>query len=410
MGFFAGIDWGSCEHAVCVVDDRGKVVASFAAEHTADGIEVLLKGLRRVAAPNDLPIAVERPSGLLIDSLVEAGHPIVPVHPNMLKACRPRYRAAGGKDDAGDAYIIADVLRTDGHRLARLRPLSDEIKALRALVRGRDDLVAQRVALANQLRALLQSFWPGAVEIFADVDSPIALAFLDKYPTPKQAERLGEKRLAAFLAARSYCGRRPVGQLLARLRAAPIGLAAENECEAKGELVRSFVAILERLVAQIARLTAAIEHDVAQLPVGQIVMSFPRAGRVCAAQIVAELGDEPARFATDDHLASEAGVAPVTHESGKQRGVTFRWACNKRLRQAITCFADNSRHASPWANSVYARARSRGCDHPHAVRILARAWIRVLWKAWHTGAEYDTARHRAAALVMAQKQVATPAG
>jgi transposase len=135
---------------------------------------------------------------------------------------------------------------------------------------------------------------------------------------------------------------------------------------------------------------------VAELPDGRIVMSFPRAGRVCAAQILAELGDVRERFPTEDQLAAEAGVCPVTHSSGKSRGVVFRWACNKRLRLAVTCFADNSRHASAWAARVYAKARDRGCKHPHAIRILARAWLRVLWRAWHDRTLYDPAKHRAA--------------
>ena len=146
----------------------------------------------------------------MVDTLVAAGHPVVPLHPNAVKACRPRYRAACGKHDLGDAYLLADVLRTDGHRFTRLAPQSDAIKALRALVRARDDLVAQRVALANQLRAQLESFWPGAAAMFYDIDSPIALAFVKRYPTPRSAAYLGEKRLAAFLALEQYSGRSPV--------------------------------------------------------------------------------------------------------------------------------------------------------------------------------------------------------
>lgn len=125
-------------------------------------------------------------------------------------------------------------------------------------------------------------------------------------------------------------------------------------------------------------------------------MSFPRAGQVCAAGIAAELGGVRERFPDPEALAMEAGVAPVTKQSGKSRSVVFRWACNRRLRAAVTCFADNSRHASAWAAAVYARARQRGCDHPHAVRVLARAWIRVLWRAWQDGKPYDPTTHTAA--------------
>jgi hypothetical protein len=76
--------------------------------------------------------------------------------------------------------------------------------------------VATRIALANQLRALLESFWPGPIACFADVASPIALAFLDRYPTPGSAARLGEKRVAAFLAQNQYSGRRTPPPVWAR--------------------------------------------------------------------------------------------------------------------------------------------------------------------------------------------------
>ncbi len=396
MPYFVGVDWASQEHAVCVIDEHARFVLHTTVAHTVKGLNELRTKLTRLAAPADLPIAVERPSGLLIDTLVEAGFPVVPIHPNALKASRPRYAAAQGKSDPGDAFILADLLRTDGHRFRPLRPLSDETRALRALVRARDDLVAHRIALANQLRALLESFWPGAAVIFADVDSPIALAFLMRYPTPQSAQSLGAKRLATFLARHAYCGRRSAAELLTRLRSAPTGLAGETAGEAKGDVVRALVTVLEPLVGQIQTLSAGIEHAIAEHADGAIVMSFPRTGRINAAQILAELGDDRLRFASEEQLAAEAGVAPVTYESGKHRDVGFRWACNKRLRLALTTFADNSRHASPWAADIYRRARARGCDHPHTVRILARAWTRVLWRCWQDRTSYDPTRHRAA--------------
>ncbi|HEX6012459.1 MAG TPA: IS110 family transposase [Geminicoccaceae bacterium] len=401
MSMFVGLDWGAAAHAACVVDAAGAAIARFEVAHDAAGLAALVGRLARLAPAAELPVAIERPSGLVVDVLLGAGHPVVPIHPNVVKACRPRYRAAGGKSDPGDGYLLADVLRTDGHRFRRLAPASDELRALRALVRTRDDLVAERVALANRLRALLDSFWPGAAAIFAAVDSPLALAFLRRYPTPDSAARLSERRLGAFLAQHAYCGRRSPAELLARLGAAPVGLAGEAEAEAKGELVRALAAVLGTVVGEIARLTARVEHAVAELPDGPIVMSFPRAGRVCAAQILAELGDVRERFPTEDQLAAEAGVCPVTHASGQRRGVVFRWACNHRLRRAITCFADNSRHASAWAADVYHRARERGCDHAHAIRILARAWIRVLWRAWTDRRTYDPTAHRGAQFLTA---------
>ena len=181
--------------------------------------------------------------------------------------------------------------------------------------------------------------------------------------------------------------------MLARLRAAAQALPGKLTTESMAQVVRSLVAVLNPLVAQISGLTRRIENFVESLPDGQIIMSFPRAGRVCAAQILAELGDVRERFSTFDRLAAEAGTVPVTYQSGKTRSVTFRWACNHRLRQAITCLADNSRHANEWARGIYLAARARRCDHPHAIRILARAWLRVIWRAWTDRKAYDPNLH-----------------
>ena len=168
------------------------------------------------------------------------------------------------------------------------------------------------------------------------------------------------------------------------------------DLEMKGELVRALVAVLRPLVERLGELSRRLEREVAALPDGRIIMSFPRAGRVCAAQILAELGDVRERYLSADHLAAEAGACPVTHASGKSRGVKFRWACNHRLRRAITTFADNSRHESQWAQDIYLAAKKRGCRHAHAIRILARAWIRVIWRAWTDGKPYDPQKHRTA--------------
>jgi transposase len=394
---FAGLDWASRTHAACVIDERGSVRAHFEVAHDAAGLAELVRRLRPLGVT---AVAIERPSGLIVDALLEAGFGVVPIHPNIVKATRPRYRSHGGKSDASDAYLLADLLRTDGHRLRPLVPQSDEIRAVRALVRGRDDLVATRVQLANQLRSLLQSFWPGAAEVFAEVDSPIGLAFIQRYPTPESASRLGPKRMAAFCAQHGYSGRRSAQELLQRLQQAAAARGGELEMQAKGELALSLARTLARLVEQIRLLSSRIEHHVGVLEDGRLLMSFPRAGRICAAQILAELGSVHERFDSDAHLAAEAGVAPVTYASGKTKVVAFRWACNHRLRAALTCLADNSRHASAWAAHVYAKARSRGRDHPHAVRILARAWLRVLWRAWQDRKPYDPTQHRAAAALL----------
>src|SRR3989442_2936900 len=305
MNFFVGLDWASQAHAVCVLDATGQVCWQGSVEHSADGLAELLRRLARFGPPASLPVALERPSGLVVDTLMDAGYRVVPIHPNALKARRPRYSAAGGKSDPGDAFILGDLLRTDGHRFPPLQPLADDTRALRGLVRSRDDLVVQRVALANQLRALLDRFWPGAAAIFADVDSPIALAFLSRYPTPHSAERLGEKRLPRFLRQHAYFGPRPAAQPLPRLRSAPITQTSQPQAEASGGNVPALLTALLPPVAQIQQLTAAIAAALPQHPDGPLLQSFPRSGSVNAAQILAELGDDRPRFPTDDQLAAD---------------------------------------------------------------------------------------------------------
>jgi transposase len=395
---FTGLDWAVHTHAVCLIDATGSVLERFEIAHDRDGLTELMRRLARYGPR--LRIAIERPSGLIVDALVEAGHQVFPIHPNAVKASRPRYRSHGGKSDASDAYVLANLLRTDGHRFTALAPQSDSIRSLRALVRSRDDLVAARVAATNQLTSTLQGFWPGAARIFADLASPIGLAFLRRYPSPTSAARLTKAQLERFCRSQHYSGRRSGAELLARLHAAAQGLVAAQTEQAMAQVVRSLVAVLESIVTQIAELTRQIEQLMHALPDGRLIMSFPRAGQVCAAQILAELGDVRERFPSVDRLAAEAGTVPVTYESGKSRSVTFRWACNHRLRQAITCLADNSRHANAWAKSIYAGARSRGCDHPHAIRILARAWLRVIWRAWTDRKPYQPELHASASKLL----------
>ena len=274
--------------------------------------------------------------------------------------------------------------------------------ALRTVVRSRGDLVEMRVAATNQLSALLEAHWPGAKAIFAHVESPISLEFLTRYPTPAAAAHLGEKRMAAFLVKHGYSGRRPAAELLARLRAAPAQTGREPLAEALRDAVLAAVGVLTALNAAVKSLDRSVAAHLGEHPDGEIFTSLPRSGQVNAAQVLAEWGDCRQAYDGPDSVAALAGCTPVTSQSGKHRSVQFRWACNKRFRVAMTTFADNSRHASPWAAKTYSDARASGKDHPHAVRILARAWIRVIWPCWLNGVPYDPARHGAAAALAEQ--------
>jgi transposase len=393
MAVVAGIDWASEEHRLCLVDEQGQRVLERRVRHDEHGLVELC---RLLAARGAARVALERPEGLLIDRLLDAGIAVVAVHPNQVKAARERYQVARGKSDGFDAYVLAELARTDMHRLRLLVPDSDETKALRALVRTREELVATRVALANQLRAQLDAYWPGAAAIFADVDSPIALAFLERYPSPPDARGLGDKRLASFLARHRYSGRRSASDLLTRLRAAPTGRANELELDARRTAVLALVAALRPLVEQISLLNSEIAGALRSHTDGDIFLSLFRDPKtvITAASLLAEIGDCRTRYPNAEALAADAGMSAVAVESGKHRSASFRRACDKRLRNAVATLADTSRHRHPWAADIYQRARARGCDHPHALRILGRAWLRVLWRMWQDHTPYNPDRHR----------------
>jgi len=169
-----------------------------------------------------------------------------------------------------------------------------------------------------------------------------------------------------------------------------LGLAPET----LAELVLAQVRLLRTLLVTIADLDRALAR--AALPrQGQAADAHARIGEVNLAQIIAEVGPILDRVDTIEQAIAECGAAPVTRASGKTRTVGFRWAANRRARTALHALADNSRHASPWAAKLHADARRRGKHHPHAIRILARVWLRVMWACWNTNTTYNPTKHRA---------------
>jgi transposase len=281
--FFTGIDWAAETDAVCVIDAAGKIAAEFTIEHSADGIAALIRRLARYGDQGDMPVAIERPDGRLVDLLLEAGHPVVPVKPNAIKAWRDGEVLPGAKSDAGDAAVIAGYLRLRAHKLTVAVPYSDETRALRTVVRARGDLAGLRVAATNQLSALLETHWPGARAIFADVESPISLEFLTRYPTPAAAAHLGGKRMAAFCIKHGYSGRRSAAELLARLRAAPAGTGLESLAEALRDAVLAAVSVLQALNAAVKNLDRSIAAHLREHPDGAVFTSLPRPGQINAA-------------------------------------------------------------------------------------------------------------------------------
>jgi transposase len=384
-----GIDWATDTNELCIVAPTGEVVHRSNTTMDAAGIRRLVGQLERHSVAR---VAIERPDGPVVEAVLAAGIEVVVITPRQVKNLRSRYGSAGNKDDRFDAFVLADTLRTDPGRLVALTPDRPQTLALRAAVRARTDLVETRVSLCNQLRAHLRIVFPGAVELSNDLDSPISLTFLTRFPTAERAAWLSTKRLGAWLAANRYSGRTKTDVLLERLKNAPAGHTGDAG-NAAGRTTLAYVAALQTIVTQIKVLEADIAGQLAVHPDAHIFQSLPRSGMIRAAKLLVEIGDARGRFPTDASLAALAGACPSTRQSGRRHVVTFRWACDKKLRDAVIDFAGDSRHASPWAAAIYDRHRATKKSHQHAVRILARAWLRVIWRCWQDGVAYDPALH-----------------
>ena len=249
--------------------------------------------------------------------------------------------------------------------------------------------------MANQLRAHLQTTLPGAIGLFRDIDSAITLRFLTRFPSQDKADWLSSARLGNWLRSVGYNHLANLDRLWDHLHDAPRGTTGTRSRrpgpDHPGPGRRAHQRCGPRSRPSRTRSPTSSPHH----PDAAIFTSLPKSGTVRAARLLAEIGDARGRFPTPEALACLAGAAPSTKQSGKVKVVAFRWAVDKQLRGAVIDFAGDSHHANPWAADLYQRARARGHDHPHAVRILARAWLHIIWRCWQDDVPYDPAKHRA---------------
>ncbi|WP_438296350.1 transposase [Streptomyces sp. HUAS TT7] len=260
--------------------------------------------------------------------------------------------------------------------------------------RQRAGHIEAKVAAVNQLAALLDEHWPGGKAVFYELDSDIAMAFLERFPTPASAAKLTAGRLEVWCKRHGYPGKKPGSVLIERLRSAPKAASRLSE-QTAGQLICVQVQLVQGARATIRTLDKAISETTEKHPYAPLFATMPRIGKASLGQAIGEIGPILERAQSCEQLIAEAGVVPVTRASGKSRTVAFRFATNRRARVALTTFADNSRHGNDWAAKIYNDARARKKRHPHAVRILARAWLRVMWACWRDGACYDPAIHQA---------------
>ncbi len=377
MHLFCGIDWSEQHHDVAVVDDTGALRARAKVPNDPSGLRTLLALLADCgdSAEQPIPVAIERPDGLLVASLRVTGRPVFAINPLSVSRYRDRHSLSGKKSDSGDALVLAHVLRTD---LPAHRPLpadSDLAQAIAVLARAQQDAVWDRQQLGNRLRSLLLDYYPAAVAAFSGLSHggltrPDARAVLRLAPSPARAATLTRRQLLATLtkAGRVRLVSADVERLHQLFREPQLRLPAVVEAAFARQL-RALLRQLDAACAAQDELTAAVEDAFAQHPDAAVLTSFPGVSLV-GARLLAEIGDDRTRFADARALKAYAGSAPVTRASGRSTVVSARRIKNQRLAATGYVWAFASLRPSSGARAHYDRRRATGDRHTQALRNL----------------------------------------
>jgi transposase len=388
---FVGHDWAETHHDVFVEDDAGKRLAVV---RLPEGLE----GARRfheligehVESPDDVLIATETDRGLFVGALIAAGYEVIAVNPLSTARYRERLSTSGAKSDPGDARVLAELARVDGHNHRRIAGDSDLAEAVKVLARAHQSMIWTRQRQTNQLRSTLREFYPAALEAFPDLGSGDALTVLEIAPTPALGRSLSRSKIASAL-------RRGGRQRRIDERAVEIQTALRTQqleapavvADAMGASVAALVAVIGELVAQIERLEAELADRFDQHPDAKIIRSLPGIGTILGARALAEFGDDPNRFADAKSRKNYASTSPITRASGKHRVVLARYARNRRLADTCYLWAFAALTASPGARTYYDELRARGNTHNRALRALANRLVGILHGCLDHGTHYD---------------------
>jgi transposase len=391
--WYAGIDWADTKHDVVVIDEAGRKVASLRVEHTASGLNQLIRFLRDLAPLDQIACIIETKHGLLITALLEAGIPIYPVNPKTVDRKRGASRA---KTDQIDAYLLAKHGRSELADLHRLEPDSPTIAELKALTRDQDSLIVSQTRLVNQLSACLKAYYPIALCLFSKLQQPSTLAFLQAYPTAEEARKASVDQLLEVLKKAGHPSAKKVApKIYEQLHEEQLEADAIT-VRTKSRLMLALVAQLLPLLPQIAAYDKEIERLFLTHEDKDVFESLPGVGKRLTPRILAEWGDDRARYAGVESIAALAGTSPVPWESGNFATVHHRLACIKPLRNALYQFAWQSTQQEPWAAAYYERKRKEGKSHSMAVRALANVWVRILFAMWRKGQVYQPSIFEAA--------------
>jgi transposase len=392
---FVGDDWAEDHHDIEVMDEAGKVLARRRLPEGAAGmaqLHGLIGGyLGEEADAAEVTVGIETDRGPWVTALIAAGYLVFPVNPLQASRYRERHGVSRAKSDAGDAHMLADMVRTDSHQLRPAAGDSPEAEAVKVLARMHKTMIWERTREVQRLRHLLREYFPAALEAFDDLDAPDTLELLGKAPDPDRARKLTRAQVSAALkrARRRNIPDRATA-VLAALRgehlAQPPALTAA--CAAAA---RSLIAVITALNEQVRILEEQVRDHFGRHPDAEVILSQPGLGAVLGARVLAEFGDDPHRYADGKARRNYAGTSPVTRASGKKKLVTARFIHNDRLIDALNAQAFAALNASPGARAFYDDLRARGIEHNDALRRLANRLVGILHGCLKTGTLYDEA-------------------
>ena len=396
MELFVGIDWAEEHHDLAVMDSSGKIRAKGRISNDLAGV-AKAHDLIASAVPADVDddepavtVGIETDRGLLVRALVAAGYRVMAVNPLAVDRYRDRHRVSGAKSDPGDARVLADMVRTDGHAHRPVAADSDLAEAVKLVARSHQSAIWSRRRLANQLRSALREFFPAALDAFDDLCHGDAVAVLEVAPTPERARTLSRSKIASAL-------RRGGRKLNIETRTEKIQAALRTDqlaqptvvAGAYGAIVESLTKVIAAHTRQIAELEEVLTDHFGMHPDAAILRSLPGLGIVTGARVLGEFGDDPTRYETAKARRNYAGTSPLTVASGTRRVVRARHIRNRHLADALHWWAFNAISRSPGARALYDQRRAAGDTHSGALRVVANRLVGILHGCLKTRTPYD---------------------
>jgi len=390
---FVGDDWAEDHHDVEVMDGAGTVLARRRLPEGVAGMsrlhELIGGFLPGDGDDAEVVIGIETDRGPWVTALIAAGYLVFPVNPLQASRFRDRHGVSGAKSDAGDAHMLADLVRTDSHQLRPAAGDSPEAAGIKALARTHKTMIWERTRQVQRLRHQLREYFPAALEAFGDLDAADTLELLGRAPDPARAARLTRAQVSAAL---KRARRRNIPDkataILAALRGEQLGQpdALTAACAAT---VLSLIAVITTLNEQVKVLQGQVEEHFGRHPDAEIYLSQPGIGTILGARVLAEFGDDPHRYRDGKARRNYAATSPITRASGKKKIVAARFIHNDRLVDALNSQAFAALSTSPGARAFYDELRARDIEHNDALRRLANRLVGILHGCLKTRTLYD---------------------